>query len=189
MKYQYPSWEEITKIREAHREAYWAYWINENLFSFGWWFILVLNILFLYIVWKLLDRTRLFELLTVGGLASIFSTILDTVTVQYGLTGYPTSLTPISPSFFIATLIILPVIYILLYQFFSTWKAFITANVVAGTFFSFVGENLLRWLNIYQYIQWNSFYSLITYVGIAIVIKWVMGTLVKIQKKHQNPSV
>ncbi|WP_332699239.1 CBO0543 family protein [Halalkalibacter lacteus] len=184
MKYQYPSWEEITKIRETFREAYWAYWINDNLFSFGWWLLLVLHILFIYLASKLLDRTRLFELLTVGGLAAIFSTLIDIITIQYGLTGYPTSLSPLSPSLFVSSLIILPVIYMLLYQFFSTWKSFILANLVVGAFLAFLGENLFRWLNIYQYIQWNSFYSLITYLGIGIVLKWILSNLLKAQKKQ-----
>lgn len=182
MNNQHSSWQEILTIRETFQEAYRSYWINDNLFSFSWWIILFLNIIFVYIGWKLLERKRLFELLTVGGLTVIFSTLIDIITVQYGLTAYPISLAPISPSLFTATLIILPVIYMLLYQFFSTWKSFILANVVAGAFFSFVVENLFRWLNIYQYNQWNSFYSLLTYIGIAVIIKSIMNNLLKSQK-------
>lgn len=186
MNSRYPSWEEITKIRESFQEAYFKYWINDNLFSYGWWLLLLLNIMFIYTVWKLLDRTRLFELLTVGGLTLLLSTVIDIITVQYGFTGYPISLVPISPSLFTATLIILPVIFMLLYQYFAAWKSYIMASVVTGAFTAFVVENLLRWLNMYQYIQWNSFYSLIIYIGMAIVIKWIMGTLTKTKKDYKT---
>jgi hypothetical protein len=180
LKNQYPSWNEIINIRETYQDTYWEYWLNHDLFSFAWWLLLVLNILFIYMACKLLDRTRLFELLTVGGLVVVFSSMLDTILIQYCLTAYPTSLTPLTPSFFTSsTYIILPVFYMLLYQFFSTWKSFIVANVITGIFLAFVIENVFRWLNIYQYIQWNSFFSLIMYIGIAIILKWVMNTLLK----------
>jgi uncharacterized membrane protein YeaQ/YmgE (transglycosylase-associated protein family) len=130
--------------------------------------------LVLYIIWRVIDRKRLFELLTVGGLTLIFSTFIDIITVQYGLTGYPISLAPISPSLFTATLVIIPAIYMLLYQFFYTWKSFLFASVITGIFLAFIGENLLRWLDIYEYIQWNSFYSLIIYIAMAVIVKWIM---------------
>ncbi|RBW68088.1 CBO0543 family protein [Bacillus taeanensis] len=183
MNNQHPSWNEIINIRETLRDTYWEYWINHDLFSFNWWVLLVLNILFIYVAYKVLDRTRLFELLTVGGLVIAFSTMLDVILIQYVLTAYPTSLTPLSPSFFTSsTYIILPVSYMLLYQFFSTWKSFIVAMVIAGIFLAFVTENVFRLLNIYQYIQWNSFLSLTIYMGIAIILKWIMNNLLKYQK-------
>ncbi len=179
-----PSWEEISNIRETLRDAYMTYWLNNNLFSFGWWAVLIINLLFIYIAWKLLDRTRLFELLTVGGLIILFSTVIDVIGLHFQLFSYPTSLTPTIPSFFVADYITLPVIYMLLYQYFSTWKSFITANIITTIVLAFVIENLLRWLNIYQYIQWNSFYSFIVYFLIGIILKWIMNNLTKAQNKY-----
>ncbi|SDI30349.1 CBO0543 family protein [Alteribacillus bidgolensis] len=179
---QYPSWDEIVNLREEFRDSYWAYWINENLFSFGWFLQFGLNILFIYIAYKLLDRTRLFELLTAGGIIAILSSLLDSITIQNVLTTYPNSFTPISPPFVTSTVVILPIVYMLLYQFFSTWQSFIIANVISGAILAFVIENLFRWLDIYQYIQWNSFFSFIVYLVMAVILKWIMNYLMKAQK-------
>ena len=179
----YSSWKEISAIRETLRDEYLQYWLNTNLFSFQWWIILVLNILFFYIALRILDRARLFELLTVGGLIVLFSTVLDAIGGHYQLFAYPISLTPVIPSFFTADYIILPVIYMLLYQSFSSWKSFIIVNLISGLFLAFVIENLFRWLNIYQYMNWNSFYSLIVYLGMTIIMKWIMNNLARAQKQ------
>lgn len=176
------AWEEILEIREVFRGAYLEYWLNYNLFSFPWWVIVVMNLLVFYVAWKMLSRTRLFELLTLGGLTVIVSTLLDIITVQYGLTGYPNSLFPISPSLFLGSFTMIPVIYMLIYQYFSTWRSYITAMIVVSVILSFVVENFLRWLNIYQYINWNSIYSLIVYIAMAILLKWIMACLSQAQK-------
>ncbi|QFT89049.1 hypothetical protein FIU87_10360 [Bacillus sp. THAF10] len=177
------SWNEILSMKETFRDHYFSYWISNDLFSFAWWLILVLNIVFIFVAIKLLDRTRLFEILTVGGLVVLLSSLLDTILIQYCLTAYPTSLIPLIPPFFTSsTYVILPVLYMLLYQYFSTWKSFLIANVITGAFLAFVVENVYRWLNIYQYLQWNSFFSLLMYVGIAIVFKSIMVILLKSRK-------
>ncbi|MDP4553461.1 hypothetical protein Q9251_21645, partial [Alkalihalobacillus macyae] len=68
MKNEVPSWESITAIRESFREQYWNHWTQDDLFSFGWWLILIINLIFIYVALKFIDRKRLFELLTVGGI-------------------------------------------------------------------------------------------------------------------------
>ncbi|WP_163538973.1 CBO0543 family protein [Gracilibacillus sp. YIM 98692] len=182
MNNQHSSWKETLNIRETFREEYLSYWINDNFLSLGWWIILLFNVVLIYAAWKLLDRTRLFEILTIGGLTITFSTFIDTVTVQYGLTAYPISLTPLSPSFFTSTYTTLPIIYMLVYQYFTTWKSYIVANVVVAVVLAFVIENLLHWLNIYEYIQWNSFYSFIIYIALGVMMKGILGMLLKADK-------
>ena len=177
MKSHNPTWDIILKTKAEYRDYYWDYWKHNDLFSIGWWLLFVINLVFIYIAIKILDRSRLFELLTVGGIIISISTMLDTILIQYGLTAYPTSLTPISPSFFVNTYIILPVIYALLYQFFSTWKSYFIANILTGIFLAFIIETLLRWLHIYQYIHWNSFYSFLAYFGMGLFSKVIMKIL------------
>ncbi len=167
----------ISKTRADYREYYWEYWKHNDLFSFGWWLLLAINLLFIYMAVKILDRSRLFELLTVAGIIISFSTMLDTILIQYGLTSYPTSLTPLTPSFFVSTYIILPVIYMLLYQLFSSWKSYLVANIITCIFLAFIIEKLLRLLHIYQYIHWNSFYSFLAYFGIGLFSKIIMNIL------------
>lgn len=175
MKKEVTSWESITSIRESFREQYWNYWTQNDLFSFGWWLILFINLILFYAALRFIDRRRLFELMTVGGIVIAISTLLDVILIQFGFTAYPTSITPLSPSFFVSTYIVLPVIYMLVYQFFSTWKNYMIATIIISVTLAFIVENLLRWVNVYEYIKWNSVYSLIAYIGIALIVKWLMN--------------
>jgi hypothetical protein len=172
-----PLWETIIEIREVYRDQYWTYYLDYNLFSFGWWVILATNGLFIFLAWKLLDRSRLFELFTVGGWIAALSTMADSIGVQYVLFAYPISLTPVSPSFFVTTYIVIPVTYMLLYQYFSTWRSFSTAVAAMGIVYAFGVETLFRWLNIYEYIHWNAFYSLLVYFSMGVLVKWIMEKL------------
>ncbi|WP_270181211.1 CBO0543 family protein [Alkalihalobacillus sp. CinArs1] len=166
-----PSWESITSIRESFQVQYWNHWLHDDLFSFGWWLVLIINLIFLYVAFKLIDRKRLFELLTVGGIVIAISTLMDVILIQYGFTAYPTSITPLSPSFFVSTYIVLPVIFMLLYQYFFTWKSYMLAMIITSLLLAFIVENLLRWVNVYEYIKWNNVYSMIAYLLIGIIVK------------------
>ncbi|MDP4551416.1 CBO0543 family protein [Alkalihalobacillus macyae] len=174
MRKEVSSWESITAIRESLQEQYWNHWTQYDLFSFGWWLTLFINILFIYVALKFIDRRRLFELLTVGGIVIAISTLLDVILIQFGFTAYPTSITPLSTSFFVSTYIVLPVVYMLLYQFCSTWKKYMITTLITSFTLAFIIENLLRWANVYEYIKWNNFYSFIAYVGIGLIVKWFM---------------
>ncbi|MYL54939.1 hypothetical protein GLW08_16515 [Pontibacillus yanchengensis] len=177
---QHPTWEDIINLREKLIEQYNVYWFNNNLFHFSWWAIIILNIISIFVLWKLIDKKRLFELLTLGGITVYMGVIIDTITTNYVLTGYPTSLLPIFPSFFVSTNFILPSVYILIYQHFSSWKKYLIATIIFGVV-GVLFEGFYRWMEVYEYINWNIFYSFITYVLLGIILKLIMNFFKKQQ--------
>lgn len=171
-------WENIVEIRQKLRDAYLENWLNNNLFSFNWWVILVSIIAFSILWWKLLDKGRIFEILTYGLLVAVVAVVFDTIGDAYVLFGYPNSLLPIFPS--IATYTsLLPFAYMLMYQTFTGWKSFCIANVILAIFLAFIIEPILVWMGIYEYHKWNYFYSFLVYPTIGIPLKWLMTKLLR----------
>ncbi|MDP4550118.1 hypothetical protein Q9251_04390, partial [Alkalihalobacillus macyae] len=54
-------------------------------------------------------------------------------------------------------------------------KNYIFATIITAFTLAFIVENLLRWVNVYDYIKWNNVYSLLAYLGIGLIVKWLMN--------------
>lgn len=168
------SWEEITSTREQLRDQYWDYWLSENVFSYQWWIMIAVNAGCI-LLWRFyVDRSRLFEVLTAGFLVVVITTVLDTLLIQYVVTSYPISPTPLSPSFFVSTYVVLPVLFMWIYQRYSTWKQYLPVLLAASFVSAYIGEGLLRILHIYEYIHWKAFYSVLVFTAIGVTVKLTM---------------
>ncbi|MDH7478873.1 MAG: CBO0543 family protein [Syntrophomonadaceae bacterium] len=132
-----------------------------------------------------MDKTRLMEILFVGLLFSVIADFLDVAGSSFVLWSYPVMFLPVMPPMVPVNLVYLPVMYMLIYQFFPGWKPFIVASTALAAVNSFVGEPLCVWLNIYQLNNWRHVYSFPIYILVAVVVKWAT---VKIQSKQGNRS-
>jgi len=73
----------------------------------------------------------------------------------------------------------------LIYQYFTKWKPFITANIVSAAIFTFIGEPLFVMLGIYELIKWKHIYSFPIYIILAIIFKAILNSIMKV---HQQAS-
>ncbi|QCR32455.1 CBO0543 family protein [Lysinibacillus sp. SGAir0095] len=168
------SWQELNKLRREFRDTQIEFWLNETLFTFSWWVLLVTSIA-LFIVWViLLDKKRIFEILTYGFMISTLTILLDSIGVFLMLWSYKHTLTPF-PIIIEVHFIQMPIIYMIVYQYFKTWKPFLIAVTIVAIVFAFILEPLLVWLQIYQLYQWKHIYSFLPYFMIAVVFKYVMN--------------
>lgn len=186
MNSQYPTWEYIVELRIKLRDANLLYWIHHDLFSFGWWIIVFLTVIPWIVWWKLVDKSKLIEIMLYGSLIIIVTTVLDVLGVTFVLWGYPTMLEPAVPPMTPANLSVFPVGYMLIYQYFPKWKKFLTAATVMSFIFSFIGEPVLAWLNIYERNHWKSIYSFPIYIIIALLLKYIMERNISKQRIEQN---
>ncbi|MBA1334925.1 MAG: hypothetical protein HPY66_0546 [Firmicutes bacterium] len=99
------------------------------------------------------------EILVYGLLISTIVTVLDEVGCQLNLWEYRFDLEPLFPRLIPMNFTMLPVWYMLIYQYFTKWKPFITANIVSAAIFTFIGEPLFVMLGIYELIKWKHIYS------------------------------
>ncbi|WP_010095161.1 CBO0543 family protein [Ornithinibacillus scapharcae] len=170
------SWEEVVEITRRFNNIQLEHWLNDTLFTFNWWILLTTTVV-LFLVWLIiLDKKRIFEITTYGFMVAFIGVIADMAGVFLMLWQYKHTLTPLTIVVEIHT-ILMPVIYMIIYQYFHTWKSFITAVTIQSFIFAFILEPLLVWLQIYELFNWKHIYSFIPYIIIAVVLKGVINKL------------
>lgn len=158
-------------------------WLREDVFHFRWWLLLILLVVSAYVWWKMIDKSRLPEIILYAALA----TIVVMAIVEYGeeltLWDYPTDIIPIFPPLTSINLISLPLIYSLIYQHFKTMKSFIMATVILTAVICFIIEPILVWGGFYQLLRWNYYFSYPIYASMAILIRTVVIKIYSITEK------
>jgi len=174
LKEAYPSYEEIQNLLHKLEKMRTEYWLHHDLFSFQWWLLLVIFI-GPWIIWlRYVQRDRIKEILLFGTLLMILVGFLDDIGVHYNLWSYPYKLTSVVPRLVAIDYGIIIVAHMSVYQYFRSWKSFLTANVVMATVFSFVCEPITVWLGIYRLDNWEYAYSIPIYVLKAAFVKWIV---------------
>lgn len=135
------------------------FWMKETFPHWEWWLLFALATVPWIIWWKIVDRQRLFEILTYGFLVMTVSVFFDAIGVEFDLWDYKHQIVPLFDVFIVYDFTVMPVLYMLVYQFFNTWKSFIIANVVVSAIFAFISEPLLVWIDFYLLMNWKYIYS------------------------------
>ncbi|MGN7943287.1 CBO0543 family protein, partial [Metabacillus sp. 22489] len=65
----------------------------------------------------------------------------------------------------------IPVAYMLLYQYFRTWKSFILAQIIMALTYAYIGEPFCEWVKLVNYLEWRYRYSFIYYIIVGIVTR------------------
>lgn len=170
------SWEDVVEITRRFNNIQLEHWLNDTLFTFNWW-ILLITTLVLFFVWLIiLDKKRIFEIATYGFMVAFIAVIADITGVFLMLWQYKHTLTPLSIVVEIHT-ILMPVIYMIIYQYYQTWKSFLIAVTIKAFIFAFILEPLLVWLEIYKLFHWKHIYSFLPYILIAVLLKGVINKL------------
>jgi hypothetical protein len=176
-------WKEQVADRKHLSEINTKHWLENNLFTPVWWLMLIMFIMSWYIWWKLVYKNRLHEIIIYGLMVIIGATILDIFGTEFVLWGYPNMLIPTAPPLFFVDICILPIIYMLVYQYFTRWKSFLTAMIITAAIISFIGEPIAVWLEIYELNNWNHLYSFPIYIILAIIFKWICSKIIKYKRK------
>jgi len=180
-----PLWIKQIEARTILRDINTEHWLQNNLFSIAWWVALILVIFIWYFWWKKVDKTRLLEIVAYGLMFAIVATVADLFGVELVLWGYPNMLIPLMPPLFIADFSVLPVTFMLVYQYFSNWNSFAIATLITSFILSFIEEPIAVWFEFYQLNNWKHLYSLPIYIIIALSLKWVMNKIIAKQNSSR----
>ncbi|WP_373895183.1 CBO0543 family protein [Virgibacillus sp. CBA3643] len=176
--------QEFVELTQQFRDTQIKYWLSETLFTFSWWVLLVTTI-GIFIVWLIiLDKTRIFEIITYGFMVTIIALVSDGLGIVLMLWEYNHTLTPLSIVVEIHTLQ-MPLIYMIIYQYFNKWKTFLTAVTINAFVFAFILEPLLVWFQIYELQHWKHIYSFFPYIIIAVVFKYAINKFKQLDKNYQ----
>lgn len=174
-----PTSDEVFSIQSAADAAGRDFWFNNVVFTNKWWLLVALTIFPIILWWRVVDRKRFFEITTYGLLVVVLAGLLDAIGVELDAWEYKYDLVPLLDVFIVYDISILPVSYMLIYQYFRTWRSFAIAHVIIALVFAFILEPLLVWLDVYQLINWKHIYSVPGYFLLAIFLRWFMGRLIK----------
>ncbi len=162
------------------------HWIKYEFLSSQWFGIIITTIFFIFIWWQLLDKKRLIELLLFGFFIATISSIIDGIGTELNAWDYPYKLGPMHFPLVVVDLLMLPYVLMLLYQFFTTWKSYLVAIIIASAIFCFIIEPVLKYTGIYEPYTWKYYYSFPIYIFIGLFCKWLMHVILCRQEREEN---
>jgi hypothetical protein len=161
-------------------------WITKEVFSLKW-FLMVGVLVIIYSVWlKLLDKTRLKDLMLYGSLLAVEFMLSDVIMGSFlGLYSYKVNIIPLKPPVFIASITILPILFMMVMQYTASWWKFILWASIAAAAYSFLLVPLYTQLGIlYFYKGYNHIYSFLRSIAGAIIGRTIFLWFEGIQQRH-----
>lgn len=162
-------------------------WLHNTVFTWQWWLLVALFITPWLLWWCVVDKKRLPVIVLLGTFVLVTSSWLDQLGLEMTLWYYPYNLLPIYPQLVPINYAIMPVSYMLIYQYFSSWRSYMTAMVINAILFSFIAEPTLNYLGMYKLIKWYYYYSFPFYIIIAISHKWLAEKIFEINRHYNKP--
>lgn len=176
----------ILQLEQQLHSARMEDWLQYDLFSPQWWLLVTVLIVPWIIWWHYVNKRKLLEISLVGAIVLIVASYLDAVFSDMSLWDYHYHVVTVWPRLISADFTLLPVTYMMVYQYFAKWDHFILVMIVLSAVFSFAGEPLLIWLKIYDPQQWKHIYSFPIYITIGIFARWLIQAMLAVQGKWQQ---
>jgi hypothetical protein len=177
-----PLFQKLLETTNALRQLSLEHWLHYELFTWQWWMKFIYLILPILLLIKLLDRKRIFEIVTYGLIISLISTVMDVAGLSLMLWQYPIRFLPVG-FFAIHDLFFIPIISMLLFQYCNAWKSFAGANLLLAAVGSFIEEPLAIWIKIYHPLHWKHLYSFFVFFAITMFSRLVVTRLKLSHKK------
>jgi hypothetical protein len=182
-------WEVYDEVRKLQMELVKVDsdgWYRNEFLTFSWWVLLALSIIPFIVYTALHKRENIVATMLVGMFVALITLTFDVIGSDLDFWGYPTELISPGPGALTFDLALVPIAFMLIYQYFSSWKKYLVALVLMALFYTFIGEQLSVLFDLYRKINWNAFYSLIYYLIVGVFVKWFVDKLVKIEKKSNS---
>jgi len=159
-------------------------WILLNDIADPRWWLLLISIFWPWIVWwKLVAKKRIFEILAYGLLWAAMATWLDLLGTSNGMWEYPFKLYYKVSCLLPADVSVIPVLYMLLYQYGERWRTFLLGSVIVSTLLSFIFEPIFLKMNMLNLITWSHIKSWVSFIFLALVTRLIITLLKKAQQK------
>ncbi|MFZ4453881.1 hypothetical protein [Salibacterium aidingense] len=167
-------WVEIQEKREELNSLISSYWSGySNLGTWEFWLVLSLLVLPLFLLY-FIDRKRIFELFCFGYTVHLLWTYIDLILENQNYLIHTRFLTPLLPFALTVTTSLLPVGFLLLYQYCTNHKKnFYVYTVILSAIFVYVFMSLEKGIGLVEFERgMNQFYVLIIDISIAYISYW-----------------
>jgi len=81
-------------------------------------------------------------------------------------------------------IIIIPIVFMFLYQYFSEWGEYFIALIVISAIGAFVVEPFGVLIGVYELLNWKYLYSSFVLICIGLIIKFIVSSIINIQNKY-----
>jgi hypothetical protein len=161
-------------------------WLQDGVFTWQWW-LLIAMLIGPWIIWCLLvDKRRITPICLIGMFVLATASWMDDLGSDLLLWYYPYKIVPVFPQIVPVNYAVLPVTFMLIYQYFISWRSYIKAMLIMSALYSFVAEPVLNYLGMYIMLRWQYYYSFPLYMLIAISHRWLLEKILAISMKYKK---
>jgi hypothetical protein len=180
------TYDKILEIRKLLWEGIYKHYISEELFSGPWLFLLGLTLIS-YIVWiKVLDKSRIIDLLLVGSLVAVAMSFLDVVATTMVLWSHKIRVFPGVPSLFATDYTLYPIMVMIVFQFCNSWKKYLFWSIISASILAFVFFPLYIVVGTMALNRLNYFHVFLVAYITAVVARAVFIWVTKIKESQKN---
>lgn len=184
---------DINYMLYQSREELWNVLLTQwqtNITTPKYWGI-VAGIIIAYLVWyRLTDKTRLIDLLLYGSLITVMTSLVDLLATTLGLWYYKVPILPLTTSVLLRDWTLIPLTYMLVQQYSSSWRQFFIWNAVASFFLTCILAPIFSALDIVQMMRWNYVYAFVLSYVTAALSRAAFHLVVQVQNaaREEKPS-
>ncbi|TFB19610.1 hypothetical protein E3U55_10650 [Filobacillus milosensis] len=179
-------WQKIYRVMEEWNKLSESYWRDYSGFSsWQFWVILAMVVIPLIVLIFAVDRRRIFEVLFFGYTVHILWDYINDFLEIHLFFVHNYFLTTMLPSAFNMTASVLPVAFLLLYQYCTNHnKNFYLLTLVLSGIFAFGAASLEEMIGMVDIKNgFNKFYIFLIDVGIAYIAYWFTRFILKVRKR------
>ncbi|UKS29960.1 hypothetical protein LOZ80_13875 [Paenibacillus sp. HWE-109] len=162
---------EIENLTKQLHQMEMSYWFHHDIFTFQWWFIVVVNVLFFLALLFLLDKGRALRIMLAFMLSFVILGTFDQIGQYFELWSYAHEFIAFTENYNAVDFLAIPSIFALTYQMFTSWRIFLVASLFVCLFNAFIAEPIFVALDIYHLDHWNYFGSFIILYFVVILVK------------------
>lgn len=169
------------------RVELWVFYLTDwhmHLFSVRWWFVIASIAIAYALWWKYADKHRLTQILLYGSFIAVFRVIMDDAGASIGLWVYSIKPLPLGHALFLNDLTIVPLGFMLVYQYCHSWQKFFFWTVIAEAIYSFVFLPILVKFDILRLYNWQYYYTFFIMLAVASIMRAILLTILKIEQKY-----
>lgn len=175
-------YEIIHDLQMKLRDLRLDYWMEYDLFKPHWWLLLAASIIPWFLWGKIVDKKRLNEIIIYGLIWIIVAIVLDEIGATLGFWEYPRSFLSLVPPLLPADLTVIPIAFMLIFQFYPKGKSYLIGVLIVAFTFSFIIENIFMMFDLFRDAPgYEHVYSFPVFVLLAYFIKWIVDV---IQRNH-----
>lgn len=176
----------LYNLRMEYWNQLYKNWVAKEFLTFPWFFIVAVLII-LYIVWiKLVNRQRIREILLFGSFIAVAAAFIDLIGTTTGLWEYKIRLIPFSPAVFPFDYTLIPILYMLVLQYTSSWGGYLIGSLLVDALNSFVINPVYVMLGILQFHKFNYFYLFLLIFVVTTLIKAIYNWVTMIGRRSRG---